>query len=238
MIRARSGSWRIERSVAERYASTVMVSTGRALVALSTAGLLGCATVDKVRLRPSADYGEESGRVWVRGPWEAITPAANVDDVVDQLCPAIERLDRARDGDEGVEYCGLLYSIPGKGYFASVPSPLGLRIHERSGPAKSCRIPTAVRDAGGDPQVEADYHSHPWPDAPFSDGDLSTPKQKWSYRIQFDTTCRVFKYVAYLGAPRPGEVFLRVGTSWRLQSIVRVDDKPRGKATPPLQEAR
>jgi len=36
---------------------------------------------------------------------------------------------------------------------------------------------------------------------------------------------------------RAGEVYLRVGKAWRLESIVRVEDKRKGKATPPLQEA-
>jgi len=60
--------------------------------------------------------------------------------------------------------------------------------------------------------------------------------QKWSIRIEFDTHCRVYKYVLHLNEARPGEVFLRVGKTWRLQSIVRLDDKRDGKSTPPLEE--
>ena len=202
------------------------------------AGLLACSAARGVRLRPGVDYGEDAGNVWVRGPWEAITPSANPDDVIDQLCPAVERLDRAWDGDDGVEYCGLIYSLWDGRYYASVPSPLGYRIHEGHGQNKSCRIPSMLRDGRGSPEVLADYHSHPWPDSPPLDNDLSARTQRWSIRVQFDTTCRVYKYVPHLGETRSGEVFLRVGKTWRLQSIVRPDDRRDGKPTPPLREVR
>jgi len=133
---------------------------------------------------------------------------------------------------------GLIYSLPDGRYYASVPSPLGLRIHEGRGPDKSCRIPAMIHDERGSPEVLADYHSHPWPGDPLSDGDLSARRQRWSIRIQFDTTCRIYKYVPYLGQSRSGEVYLRVAKTWRLQSIVRPDDKKAGKPTPSLREAR
>ena len=205
---------------------------------LLSAGLLACVHSNPVRLAPDVDYGEKAGRVWVRGPWEAITPSSDIDEVIDQLCPAVERLEGSRDGDDGTEYCGLLYSLPDGMFYASVPSPLGLLSHAQRGRHKSCRIPLMVRDDRAPPRIACDFHSHPWPDAPFSDGDLSTQKQKWSIRIQFDTTCRVYKYVPHLGEDRPGEVFLRVGKTWRLESIVRTGDKPYGKPTPALGEVR
>ncbi|WP_163997593.1 hypothetical protein [Pyxidicoccus caerfyrddinensis] len=38
-------------------------------------------------------FGGEGKAVWVRGPWPAIQPATDVDDVIDQLCPAIVELE-------------------------------------------------------------------------------------------------------------------------------------------------
>jgi hypothetical protein len=200
------------------------------------AGCSGCAGVPGVKLQSGVDFGEERGRIWVRASWEVIKPSTDIDDVVDQLCPAVGRLDRARAGDDGLEYCGLLYSLPDGTYHASVPSSLGLRAHSDRGRHKSCRLPTSLREARAGVTIKADYHSHPWPDAPFTDRDLSSDRQRWSIRIQFDTTCRIFKYEPHSGEPRPGEVFLRVGKSWRLHSIVRVEDKPLGIPTPSLQE--
>src|ERR1043165_8528599 len=75
---------------------------------LVSLALCSCAAQSAIRLRQGEDYGEEGGRVWVRGPWESIQPSRDIDTVIDQLCPAVMKLDRARDGDEGLEYCGLL----------------------------------------------------------------------------------------------------------------------------------
>src|SRR4051812_14971363 len=161
--------------------------------------MLACSAAKGVRLRSGVDYGEESGRVWVRGQWEAILPSKDPDDVIDQLCPAVERLERAREGDDGVEYCGLLYSMPDGLVYASVPSPLSLLKHQKHGREKSCRIPAKLRDEGGAPEIFADFHSHPWPHVPMSSGDLSTRQQRWSIRVEFDSTCHVYKYVPHLG---------------------------------------
>src|SRR4051812_29078630 len=72
-----------------------------------------------------ANYGRENGRVWVRGPWDAITPSTNMDDVIDQLCPAVMALPGAGDGDYGREYCGVIYTLGDGIYYSSFPSPLG-----------------------------------------------------------------------------------------------------------------
>ncbi|GHG88608.1 hypothetical protein [Comamonas sp. JC664] len=53
-------------------------------------------------------FGPEGDQVWVRGPWPAIQPSTNVDDVIDQLCPVIMEMDGAREKDYGQEYCGVL----------------------------------------------------------------------------------------------------------------------------------
>ena len=178
------------------------------LIAVLTAGLLACFAARGVRLQAGVDYGEDGGKVWVRGPWDAIAPSTDVDEVIDQLCPAVARLERARDGDDGVEYCGPIYSLPDGRYHASFPSPLGLRKHAKHGPEKSCRIPSTLRDDRGVLEILSDFHSHPWPDAPFSRGDLSSGKQKWSIRIEFDTNCRVYKYVPHSNETRPGRDLL------------------------------
>jgi hypothetical protein len=205
-------------------------------VVVLTSGLVACSTAGGLRLRSGLDYGEERGKVWVRGPWEAITPAKDVDDVIDQLCPAVEKLERAKDGDGGVEYCGLLYALGDGLSYASVPSPLGLVEHQSYGPNKSCRIPLKLRETRGTSQILADYHSHPWAHNPFTKGDLRTKNQRWSIRIQFDSTCHIYKYVSHTGEDRSGEVFRRVGKSWQPWSVVRVADKPIGTTTPPLEE--
>jgi hypothetical protein len=58
-----------------------------------------------------AIVADGAGGVWVgTRPWEAIQPSSDVDEVIDQLCPAIMRLPDAKDGDYGREYCGLMPS--------------------------------------------------------------------------------------------------------------------------------
>jgi len=204
----------------------------RLVIALA---LSGCAIPGKA-LRSGIDFGEDGPRVWVAGPWEAIVPATDVDDVVDQLCPAVMALEHAREHDDGWEYCGLLYTGGGMTY-ASAPSPLS---RDKPGPSgiKSCRIPAMVRDPQHDAQVLSDYHSHPWPDSPLSANDAALRSQRWSIRIQFDTRCHVYKLVPHVGEPVPGEVYERVGKTWRPTSIIRVEDKPAGLVQPPLSDGR
>jgi len=145
-------------------------------------------------------------------------------------------LQHARDHDDGWEYCGLLYTVEGMTY-ASVPSPLSRDTPSPSG-IKSCRIPSMVRDQRHPLAVLSDYHSHPWPDSPLSANDAALRTQRWSIRIQFDTRCHVYKLVPHADQPMPGEVYERVGKAWRLQSIIRVEDKPAGLVLPPLPDGR
>ncbi|MFP2957461.1 hypothetical protein ACLEPN_06420 [Myxococcus sp. 1LA] len=81
----------------------------------------GCATAPE----PSTtrDYWRSGLHVHVRGPWEAITPSTDVDEVIDQLCPAVMELPRATDRDYGQESCGAIYSLGDGTYYASMPSP-------------------------------------------------------------------------------------------------------------------
>jgi hypothetical protein len=161
----------------------------------------------------------------------------DIDDVIDQLCPAVMQLPDARGHDDGVEYCGLLY-IGGEGeYRASVPSRLaGSAPPGVAAGSKTCRIPLRVNDASGVRAVEADFHSHPWPDSPLTgEFDAASRNQRYSIRIQFDTTCHVLKLVPHLNEPVPAEVFQRVGRSWRLLRVIPVYNKAKGKIDPPFE---
>jgi proteasome lid subunit RPN8/RPN11 len=195
--------------------------------------LCSCATLPGIRLRSGDDFGEQKGQVWVRGPWESIQPASDIDGVIDQLCPAVMKLDRARDGDDGLEYCGLLYTLPDGQFYATVASPL--TASPGRGPTKSCRMPRSIREQRAEPLVIADYHSHPWYRTTLSYGDMKAKNLRYSIRIQFQTSCRVLKYVPHLGEPVPGEVYERVGRTWKWKSIVPIDAKDMGEPVPPLE---
>lgn len=95
-----------------------------------------------------------------------------------------------------------------------------------------------VRDQRQPLAVLSDYHSHPWPDSPLSANDAALRSQRWSIRIQFDTRCHVYKLVPHVGDSVPGEVYERVAKTWRLVSIIRVEDKPAGLVQPPLPDGR
>ena len=92
-------------------------------LALLCWGLLGCASGPETS-GETANYGIKNGQTWVRGPWDAVQPSQDVDEVIDQLCPAIMRQPRAQFGDYGREYCGLIYTLGDGSYYASHPSPL------------------------------------------------------------------------------------------------------------------
>jgi len=93
-----------------------------------------------------------------------------------------------------------------------------------------------VNDAAGVRSVEADFHSHPWPNSPLTNkGDTRSKAQRYSIRVQFDTTCHVLKFVPHLHEPVPGEVFERVGRSWHLLRVIPVWDKADGVIWPPFE---
>ncbi|HYH98821.1 hypothetical protein [Hyalangium sp.] len=179
------------------------------------------------------DYGRKpDGLVWVRGPWEAIQPSRDVDEVIDQMCPAVLALPRATLKDYGQEYCGAIYTLGEGIYYASKPSPLGR--YEGPGPSKSknCYSPFHVIDPRGQPVPEADYHNHPWPASGLSENDRQLRRQYWRFRVQFDSQCTIQKLVPNLGSSRPGEVYERRGKSWVLIGIIKPEDKPYGYVTP------
>jgi hypothetical protein len=202
-------------------------------VLLLMSSLLSCASGPL----PAGDsavtnYGRENGRVWVRGPWDAITPSTNMDDVIDQLCPAVMALPGARDGDYGREYCGVIYTLGDGIYYSSFPSPLGPTVLNGHSKRKQCHAPALVKDPRGNPDPEADYHNHPWPGSRLSEQDQQSSRQYLQFRIQFDTRCTIQKLVPNLGSSRPGEVYERRGKSWVLIGIIKPEDKPYGYLTP------
>nr|WP_211193928.1 hypothetical protein [Pyxidicoccus fallax] len=192
----------------------------------------GCSGVSE-RASDSEAYGFEPGSrtVWVRGPWAEVEPSRDVDAVIDQLCPAVLKLPRARERDYGQEYCGLIYSLGDGIYQASEGSPLGETQLVGASRRKSCFSPRRVVDGRGRAVPIADFHSHPWAPSPMSPKDLKASNQRWLVRIQFDTSCRIQKLIPYVGETRPGEVYEREGHRWRLVGLIRPEDKELGRIT-------
>ncbi|ABF90489.1 putative lipoprotein [Myxococcus xanthus DK 1622] len=178
-----------------------------------------------------ADYGYRNGDVWVRGPWDAIIPSADVDAVIDQLCPAIMQLPRAQGREYGQEYCGAIYSLGDGTYYASLPSTLGPLLKATPEPQKACFAPRFVNDSRGRTVVLADYHSHSWANSRMSSADRRQSRQRFSIRIQFDTGCRVMKLVPYIGEARPGELFERRERKWVRIGVIKPEHKAAGIVT-------
>lgn len=202
------------------------------VVLLLTSSLLSCASGPT----PAGDsvvtnYGRENGRVWVRGPWDAITPSTNMDDVIDQLCPAVMALPGAGDGDYGREYCGVIYTLGDGTYYSSFPSPLGPTVLAGPSRRKQCHIPASVKDPRGAPDPEADFHGHPWGPSPMSDKDRRSDTQIYFVRIQFDSRCQLMKLIPHTKDERPGELFVREGKEWRLVGRILPEDKATGTVT-------
>lgn len=194
--------------------------------------LAGCASTGS-SARESLNYGliGDTRTVWVRGPWEDIKPSSDADEVIDQLCPAIMRLPRASDRGYGQEYCGLIYSLNDM-YYASHASPLGPTVLLYPEKRKQCYFPAQVRDARGRTAILSDYHSHPWFPSALSRDDRKAANLRWFLRIQFDTACTVMKLVPYLDEERPGEVYVREGSAWKLVGRIQPEDKASGIMTP------
>lgn len=196
-------------------------------------GLVACATGPEPA-GEGVNYGvDPAGQVWVRGPWEVIRPSQDPDEVIDQLCPAIMELPGAQFGDYGREYCGLVYSLGDGTYYASHPSPIART--QIVGPSKEkfCRIPRQVVDARGQPDLVADYHGHPWSSSSMLNSrlDLLSATQVFSIRIQFDRACHIQKLIPYLQEGRPGELYERRGTSWKLIGLIQPENKASGRVT-------
>jgi hypothetical protein len=197
--------------------------------------LLACATGDEYsRQGVGTLFGRQGTSVWVRGPWSEVQPSRDVDDVIDQLCPAIMKLPRATAGHYGQEYCGAIYSLGDGVYYASHGSPIGkttglVGAEKR----KACIPPGSVVDARGRTVTLADYHSHPWFPSPMSVLDFRNKTQLWVIRIQFDSACTIMKYVPHMHATRPGEVYVRRDKSWHMVGKLMTElDKELGIVTP------
>jgi hypothetical protein len=201
-------------------------------VLLLMSGLLSCASGPTPAGDSAvANYGRESGSVWVRGPWDAIKPSTNMDDVIDQLCPAVMALPGASDGDYGREYCGVIYTLGDGTYYSSFPSPLGPTVLAGAAKRKQCHIPAVVKDQRGAPDREADFHGHPWGPSPMSDKDRRADTQIYFVRIQFDSRCQLMKLIPHAKDERPGELFVREGKEWRLVGRILPEDKATGTVT-------
>ncbi len=200
---------------------------------LTWCGLLGCASAPQpVGDSAPVTYGRENGLVWVRGPWDAIKPSANMDDVIDQLCPAVTALPGARDGDYGREYCGAIYTLDDDGiYYASFPSPLGPTVLVGSSQYKQCNTPNSVKDERGNASIKADFHGHPWGPSPMSDKDRRSNTQIYFVRIQFDSRCQIMKLIPHRKDNLPGELFVRQGKEWKLIGHILPEDKATGTVT-------
>jgi hypothetical protein len=193
-------------------------------------GVLGCASSPRTA-DETTTYGFRDGQVWVLGPWDAITPARDADEVIDQLCPAIMKLPGAQHGDHGQEYCGLIYSLGDGTYYASHPSPLGDIRTVGSSQQKNCYVPRIVEDTRGQSVPLGDYHSHPWTPSSMSRPDRLLATQVFSIRIQFDKACRIQKLIPYVNEERPGELYERRGKSWKLIGLIKPEDKATGVVT-------
>jgi hypothetical protein len=179
------------------------------------------------------DYGfNKNGFVWVRGPWTAIQPSRDMDEVIDQLCPAVMALPLATWGNYGREYCGAIYTLGEGTYYASKPSPLRKNDGREPASSKTCAPPQRVIDQRGHTVTQLDYHSHPWPVSGMSEKDRRASRQIWPIRIQFDSRCTIQKLVPNLGSPRPGEIYERRGKTWVLIGLIQPEDKPSGRVTP------
>lgn len=197
-------------------------------------GLLGCSG-GTGRLGVSENYGYmgDTNAVWVQGPWESIQPSRDVDEVIDQLCPAIMKLPGATLKANGQEYCGAIYSLGDGTYYSSHPSPLG-ELTPRSAvmaKRKTCYPPRVVRDSRGRPSPLADFHSHPWAPSGMASVDRQARTQIWLIRIQFDTACHIQKLIPYVSENRPGELYERQDHRWTLIGYIRPEDKDSGRVT-------
>ncbi len=155
-----------------------------------------------------------------------------MDEVIDQLCPAVMELPLATFGDYGREYCGAIYTLGEGTYYASKPSPLRKKDRKEPASDKTCITPRYVMDQRGHAITQLDYHGHPWRTSRMSDKDREGLRQIWPIRIQFDGRCTIQKFIPNPGSSRPGEVYERRGKTWVLIGLVNPEDKLSGHMTP------
>lgn len=150
---------------------------------------LGCAAEGQKRF-----WRDREGRVIVEGPM--LGPAESLESLAPKLCAEVRALPGATAGHRrgGQEYCGAIYQRPGDNrFFASYPSYLGPPLELPQG-RKSCYPPSEVHDAVVPrTSIFADYHSHPSATT-FSPDDLKTSRQRFYFRVMFNSICEVFLY--------------------------------------------
>lgn len=138
----------------------------------------------------------EYGGLVVEGPLAG--PYASPDEVVDAL-PLILEQPGATNGNYGVEYCAIIYRLPGgkQWYLSKLSSVVDVR-HQVEG-KKSCEPVDEVRDPAAKTVrirrasnlVAGDAHNHPWLKATsgFSDEDLKdTNKRHWWITVEGELT--------------------------------------------------
>ncbi len=152
-------------------------------------GLLGCASAGPPRF-----WRDSNGRIVVTGPM--LGPAENLETLGSQLCEKVHEMPGATAGHTrgGQEYCGAIYQrADDTGYFASYPSTFSPPL-DLPGGRKGCFPPSAVSDAGTrETTIHADYHSHP-AISKFSPEDLQLRRQRFYFRLMFNTICEVYLY--------------------------------------------
>jgi hypothetical protein len=85
-----------------------MLDDPHALLVLVGLMAAGCVRPSQVLIEHQ-DYGTDESGVWVRGPWESISPARDVDRIIDQLCPAVMQLEGAH---KGMDDLGARHRLP------------------------------------------------------------------------------------------------------------------------------
>ncbi|PTL85578.1 hypothetical protein DAT35_02355 [Vitiosangium sp. GDMCC 1.1324] len=158
-------------------------------VLLALGSTLGCATGG-----PPKFWRKPDGRIVVTGPM--LGPADNLEALAPRLCEKVRDMPGAKAGHQrgGQEYCGAIYRRRGDPrFFASYPSSLGPAL-DLPGGRKACYPPDEVNDPeASEVEIYADYHSHPAASR-FSPEDLQARRQRFYFRVMFNTICEVYLY--------------------------------------------
>ncbi len=196
--------------------------------------------------QPVYTHLDAERRLHVQGPMKGVGPYASIDEVEEALCPIIMKMPGARNGNEGIEYCGLIYHTP-RGWQST---ELAYLPFQRPGDVRRCRLPDVIDDAQSPMALivtVGDFHSHPWPHTEFSEarliqgrlrGDLapipgrptqlSVAGETVAYRrVMFSTLCDHYRYF-----PASQEIFKHDHESnqWeKIADVIITTDKATGK---------
>lgn len=196
--------------------------------------------------QPASTHQDKAGRLHVKGPMKSVGPFTSIDEVEEALCPIIMKMPGAKNGDEGIEYCGLIYRSP-SGWHSTELAYVPL---QRKGDVRRCRLPDVIDDAQfptGLVVTIGDFHSHPWPDTEFSEArlvqgrlrgdlmpmpghqtELSVAGETYPYRrVMFSTRCDHYRYL-----PASKEIFKHnhENQQWdKIADVATATDKQTGK---------